>query len=305
MLPTFLILNPRSGNGKSERLISSIVSHFKSGNIPFAYHITTGRDDARQKTLEVMDRYPIIVAGGGDGTVNEVVNGIAGSNAILGILPMGSGNDFARVLSYPKTFKECLKVLSLQEFRTIDLGFVEAVCSAGDARRKYFINAVGIGLDAEVANEVGRINWVSGLAKYSIAAMRVVFRYKAESSTVTGANFESVGKHLLISVGNGRSSGGGFFLTPEALLDDGLLDVCIAKELSIMEILKIFPFVFAGKHARFKKIEIKRTKQLRVKTVTNMPVHVDGEILGLDIREAQVTIMPSAIRVLAAKAISG
>jgi len=300
VLPTFLILNPRSGNGKNEKHIPSIISHFKTKNIPFGYHVTTHSDDARKVASEVKEKFQIVVAAGGDGTINEVVNGIAGSNTILGILPLGSGNDFAKAMRYPKQFNQCLELLSNQGSRTIDLALIEALNSVSEKKSKYFINSVGIGLDAQVASEAGRINWVRGLPKYSVAALNVVFGYKAESSWVSSAEFESVGKHLLISIGNGKSSGGGFYLTPEALLDDGMLDVCLAKNLSIFEILKIFPFVFLGKHARFQKIEMRRTTKLVVKTETDLPVHVDGEVLGLDIREVRIEAVPLAIRVLTA-----
>ena len=299
MLPTFLILNPRSGSGKSEKLIPLIRDHFRANKIPFDFHVTTFSDDARRVAAEVMKSYPIVVAGGGDGTVNEVVNGIAGSDGILGILPLGSGNDFANVLAYPKQFRQCLQVLTKQQIRSIDLGLIRVMDSRSVQRSKYFINAVGIGLDAEVANEAGKMHRVRGLAKYAIAAMKVLFRYKAEFSEVIGSGFRSEGKHLLISIGNGKSSGGGFYLTPQALLDDGLLDVCMAKNLSTPEILKIFPFVLIGKHAKFQKIDIKSTKKLVVKAQANLPVHVDGEVIGLDIREISVEIMPLGIRIIA------
>ncbi len=298
MLPTFLILNPRSGSGKNEKLIPLIRDHFRVNNIRFDLHVTTFPDDARRVAAEVMKNYPIVVAGGGDGTVNEVVNGIAGSDCTLGILPLGSGNDFANVLAYPKQFRKYLQVLTRQQIRSIDLGSIKAIDSRSKQKSKYFINAVGIGLDAEVANEAGKIHRVRGLAKYAIAAMKVLFRYKAEFSMVVGSEFESEGKHLLISVGNGKSSGGGFYLTPQALLDDGLLDVCMAKDLSTPEILKIFPFVLIGKHANFQKIDIKRTRKLVVKSQANLPVHVDGEVIGLDIREITVEIMPLGIKII-------
>lgn len=300
MLPTFLILNPRSGNGKTKKLIPQIIAHFKAKNIPLEYHVTTGPDDARKTASQVRETFNVIVAAGGDGTVNEVVNGIAGSNAILGILPLGSGNDFAKTLQYPKHIDKCLYLLSNQQVRTIDLGSIEVINSVSETKNKYFINSVGIGLDAQVASEAGRINWVRGLPKYSIAAMNVIFGYKAEPSVVSIGDFESIGKHLLISVGNGKSSGGGFYLTPDALLDDGLFDVCMAKNMTTLDILKIFPFVFAGKHGRFGKIEMKRTRKLSVKTGTDLPVHVDGEVMGLNIREVRIELVPAAIRVIAA-----
>ena len=254
MLPTFLILNPRSGRGKSEKLIPFIRTHFREKKVPFDLHVTSCRDEAREVASEVKKEYPIVIAGGGDGTVNEVVNGLVGSDSTLGVLPLGSGNDFARALGYPKKINECLQVLTRQQVKLIDLGSIEVVNFALERRSKHFINFVGIGLDAEVANEAGKIFWARGLAKYAIAAVKVLFRYRAQSSTVNGLEFQSEGRHLLISIGNGKSSGGGFYLTPQALLDDGWFDVCMAKNLSTAEILRIFPFVLIGKHTGFQNI---------------------------------------------------
>lgn len=298
MLPTFLILNPRSGRGKCEKLIPLIRTHFIDRKVPFDLHVTTFPDEAREVAGEARKKYPIIIAAGGDGTVNEVVNGLSGSDSALGILPLGSGNDFANALTYPKQLRKCLQLITNQRIKSIDLGLIEVVTSSLEKKKKHFINAVGIGLDAEVANEARKIYLVRGLAKYAIAAMKVLFRYHAESSTVMSANFESQGRHLLISIGNGKSSGGGFYLTPHALLDDGLLDVCIAKNLSTSEILKIFPFVLLGKHTHFSKIAMKRTNKLVVRSESNLPVHVDGEMMGLDIREIIVNVVPLEIKVL-------
>ena len=298
MLPTFLILNPCSGRGKSEKLIPLIRADFETNKVPFDLRITKFPDEARAIASEVKKKYPIIVAGGGDGTVNEVVNGIAGSDNILGILPLGSGNDFAKALTYPKKIKGCLQLLTRQQVKSIDLGLIKVINSSLEEKTKHFINFVGIGLDAEVANEARKIYWVRGLAKYAIAAMKVLFRYKAESSAVISPEFCSEGKHLFISIGNGQSSGGGFYLTPQASLDDKWLDVCTAKNLTIAETLKIFPFVLFGRHAGFEKIQMKRTKRLTVTTQTNLPVHVDGEVIGLDVREINIEIIPLGIKVL-------
>ena len=298
MLPTFFVINPRSGKGDTEKLIPLIRSHFNSARIPIEMYVTTVQGDARRGAADASSSYPVIVAVGGDGTVNEVVNGIAGSGCILGMLPVGSGNDFSKTANYPHRLNDCLEVLSKQRSKTIDLGVVATVSNVLQKSSRHFINAAGIGLDAVVANEAGKISSIRGVAKYSIAASRVLFRYKPGLSVVTSEQFVSEGKHLLISVGNGKCSGGGFYLTPDALLDDGLFDVCLAKDLSTVEILKILPFVFSGKHGRFKNVSIRRTTKLTARSESDLVAHVDGEILGLNLREVSVELIPGAIRVI-------
>jgi diacylglycerol kinase family enzyme len=137
-----------------------------------------------------------------------------------------------------------------------------------------------------------------GLAKYVVSAMKSIFSYSPAIAHVSFGLRESHGKHLLIAIGNGKSAGGGFYLTPDAILDDGLLDICLAKDISILETLKIFPFVLKGKHGRFGKIEFGRTAKLNVRGDNDLPVHVDGEVIGLDNREIAIDLKPRSLRVI-------
>ena len=298
MLPAFFIVNPHSGKKDIRKLIPLIREHFEAAKIPFEIRLTQGPNDARKTASEIASSHPIVVAVGGDGTVNEVLNGIVNTGCILGLLPIGSGNDFSKAAGYPSDFRDCLNVLSNQRHKFIDLGLVSAATDVAKSDQRYFVNSCGVGLDAVVANEAGKIPWIRGVMKYTIAASRVLFRYHPGHSVVTAAEFSSEGKHLLISVGNGTCSGGGFYLTPDALLDDGVFDVCLAKDVSITEVLKILPFVFAGKHGRFKKVSILRTNKLKVISETDLVVHVDGEILGRDLREVNVELLPRALKLI-------
>ena len=298
MLPTFFVINPRSGNGNLRKLIPLIRTRFESGGIPFDIHITQSPGDATRAARQASERFPVVVAVGGDGTVNEVVNGLVESAGMLGVLPVGSGNDFSKAIGLPGRLADCLEIIAVHKQKTIDLGYISAVTSSMEKKSAHFINSAGIGLDALVAHEARKISWIRGVGKYAVAASRVLFRFTPGDSTLRSEEFASSGSHLLISVGNGQSSGGGFYLTPDALLDDGLFDVCVAKDVSLIDILKIFPFVFAGKHVRFRQISMNRTKRLVVKSESNLPAHMDGEILGLDLREVEVKIIPGGMKVI-------
>lgn len=165
--------------------------------------------------------------------------------------------------------------------------------------RQYFINAVGIGLDANVAYEAQRLTALRGLTRYVVAALKSVSSYRPPIAHLRFDGHESHGEHLLIAVGNGKCAGGGFYLTPAALLDDGLLDICWAMDISRLETLKILPFVLRGRHGRFEKVSFGRTSKLSVKSEHDMPVHVDGEVIGINQREVLIQLNPKSFKVIA------
>ena len=298
MLPTLFVINPHSGKRDIRKIVPLIRKHFSAANIPVEIYVTTGPGDARRAAADGSSSHSAVVAVGGDGTVNEIVNGIIGTECALGLLPIGSGNDFSKAAKYPHGLEQCLEILCKQNAKSIDVGTITGMDNVGRRTQSYFVNACGIGLDAVVANEAGKIPWIRGVMKYTIAASRVLFRFRPAFSVVTCEEFVSEGKHLLISIGNGQCSGGGFYLTPDALLDDGLFDVCIAKDLSTAEVLKILPFVFAGKHGRFRQVSIRRTRKVTVKAESDLVVHVDGEVLGRELRDISVELLRGAMRII-------
>jgi YegS/Rv2252/BmrU family lipid kinase len=297
VLPTFFIVNPHSGNGNVARIIPLIGQHFEEAAVPFEIYLTKKANDATAVAREISGKFPVLVAVGGDGTVNELVNGMGPSN-ILGVLPTGSGNDFSKMLQLPHGTNEILQVIAKQKTKLIDLGHITAINSRLEKIEKYFVNSVGIGLDAKVAYEASKLPMLRGLAKYVVSARKSIFSYSPAMAHVSFGLRESHGKHLLIAIGNGKSAGGGFYLTPDAILDDGLLDICLAKDISVLETLKIFPFVLKGKHGRFDKIEFGRAAKLNVKGDDDLPVHVDGEVVGLDNREIAIDLKPRSLRVI-------
>lgn len=297
MLPTLFIVNPRSGNGNLKRTIPLIRQRFNEAAIPFDIYITKKPKDATEVARAMSAKFPVMVAVGGDGTVNEVVNGMARSN-ILGVLPTGSGNDFSKMLPLPRSMSEILQVITRQRFKLIDLGQITSTNSNSQVIRQYFINAVGIGFDAKVAYEAQRLPALRGLARYVVAALKSISSYRPHVSQLRFNGREIDGEHLLIAVGNGKCAGGGFYLTPEAVLDDGLLDICWATDISRLETLKIFPFVLKGKHGRFEKISFGRTSKLSVKSEHDMPVHVDGEVIGINQREVLIQVNPKSVKVI-------
>ena len=298
MLPTFFVVNPHSGKGDPKGVVSLIHEHFKDKGISYEVFVSGKRGDIPETAAAASKKFPIVVAAGGDGTVNEVANGLIGTSAAMGIVPVGSGNDFTKAVKYPSRPSDCLEVIARQKRLSIDAGYIKAIADDGDSRERYFVNAAGIGLDALVASRAANIGWVRGVTKYAIAASGVLFSYKPGISIAESHEFRSEGRHLLICVGNGICSGGGFYLTPHAKLDDGLFDVCMAKDLSTKQIMKILPFVFVGKHERFANIRMERTAAVKIRSEENLAVHLDGEILGLAFRQMEISVLRGGLDVV-------
>ena len=296
MLPTFFVINPKAGRSTIDKLISLL--RFRFSSTTSEIYTTTRAREATDVAREAAKSFPFVVAVGGDGTINEVANGLVGTASSLGILPAGSGNDFARTLQLPSTLNERIEVLARQKVRIIDIGKIIASDNRGLVTSRQFVNAVGIGLDAQVAYEALKVPRMFGTAKYAVSALRCLFKYSPEITRVQFDGHESVGKHNLISIGNGRSAGGGFYLTPQALLDDGLLDVCLAQDLSQVETLFVFPFVLFGRHGIFRKVRLFKTKRITISSGTDMFVHVDGEVLASDQRSVEVELNRQALSVV-------
>lgn len=297
MLPTFFLINPASGNGNVKVTLPLIRREFSRQGIPFDLHVTTRPGEATEVARAVSGSFRALVAVGGDGTINEVLNGMGAEN-VLGVLATGSGNDFSRALALPKSLEKMVQVLAAQRTRHIDRGYITTIDLRSARRTRSFLNAVGIGLDASVAHRAQRIPWLRGLARYMVAALRSVVTYDPPSTRLIVDDREYVGEHLLIAVGNGKSAGGGFYLTPDALLDDGLFDVCWATRVSVPERLMILPFVLRGRHARFRKVHFAKIQTLLVQSDQGLPVHVDGEVIGIDEKEIRVEVRPKSVEII-------
>jgi YegS/Rv2252/BmrU family lipid kinase len=243
-----------------------------------------------------------IIAVGGDGTINEVVNGIKGAEldlgrrARLGIIPLGTGSDFIKVLDGVEANDIQGAVLRAvgERTRTVDLGRVRV----GDGEPRYFINALGMGLDAQVAAESLKLTKLSGLAVYLVAILRALAKYKAHPKAVE-YDGRRVHRRLLFScLANGRCQGGGFWLTPDALIDDGLLDVCQVDKMRLDEIIRHIPKVMEGTHTNLKQVTMDRARNISVTCAAPLPVATDGEVISTDAHSVTVETLPGAIEIL-------
>lgn len=292
------ILNPIAGR-RGRRQQRLIVDRLRRA-APAAELIETGaRGEAEALALARRDDPDrVIVAVGGDGTVHEVGSALIGAAAAFGVLPVGSGNDFASMIDAPVDMKSAAAFFARRSVRPCDAGQVEWTDERGQTGRAAFINSLGLGIEGAIAARAESLSRVPGFFRYMLAVMMVLPGYRSPSMRLEQDGVRVDARQLLLSVGNGRRAGGGFLLHPQACIDDGWLDVCRADDLPLHRVLRILPSVFSGGHARFDGIHAGRCRRLRLSSDPPTPLHADGELLTPAAVELSLRILPAALRLV-------
>jgi YegS/Rv2252/BmrU family lipid kinase len=258
-------MNPAARSERARHVMERI------GSLPRArVRPTQGPGDAQRFAREAAEQGThIVVAAGGDGTINDVVNGLAGSKTALGILPVGTMNVFAAELGIPNDLEEAWEIIEAGGTREIDLAV---------ANHHYFVQLAGIGFDAQI---VERTSWNFkknfGPLSYLVSAAQIAAE-KPPRIVVEADGREWEGSFVLI--GNGRFYGAPIKVFKNARLDDGMLDVLILKNLGYLDIARFLTGVFTGTHTDFHDIEYFQTSSVRVRSEEQVPVEVDGELMG-------------------------
>ncbi|MER3523093.1 MAG: diacylglycerol kinase [Ignavibacteria bacterium] len=293
-LPTFtFIINPVAGKGKGRKLIHPLEREITLRRLNAEIVLSERQGHAQE--LARASSADVIVAVGGDGTVNEVVNGMIDTEKTLGVIPNGSGNDLVKSLGIPADMRSALDVLVACYTRRIDAASV--FCS-GNSTARYFVNGVGIGFDAAVAERTTSMKYWSGFLLYLVAVLQTLGKYESPCFSIRLDGASMGGKKLLIAIGNGRCAGGGFYLTPDADVTDGVLDVCLIDDLSIPNILRVMPRVMKGAHRTFPGVQFVRTASIEVSASAPFVVHADGEIVGKSTTDVKVHILPAILNVI-------
>ena len=268
MSSTLIILNPAADSERALRKQARVESLARDCVVCATTYTGEAEDLARRGVAEGFEK---IVAAGGDGTINEVVNGLAGTNAMLGLLPIGTMNVFATELGLPVNNLElCWEIVNGDSIRAVDLP---------KANQKFFVQLAGVGLDAQVVKETSsNLKKNFGPLSYLISAVQIAARkppklfIQSEDASIDEGSF--------VLVGNGRLYGGPFPFFKHAALDDGLLDVIVFKRLGYLEIIKYLQDVIFSSEIRVPEIEYFQTRQLRVESDQSVPVEIDGELVG-------------------------
>ncbi|MFN8488203.1 MAG: diacylglycerol kinase family protein [Caldilineaceae bacterium] len=304
-----IILNPYSGRGAGARTKPRICAALTDAKINFDLAETNGVGHgielARQAALE---GYTTVVAVGGDGTVSEVMNGLAQATppnktaGKLAMIPLGSGNDFAAMVGCKRELAHAVQAIASGKSRRIDLGQA-IIHSAGQRIERYFDNNMGVGFEAWVTLESYKIKRLSGTLLYVTAALRALNSYQPPHINLAweapdGVKHERHDKTLMVSIGNSRRTGGGFYLTPDARLDDGLLDIAIADAIPPSRTLLLLPRALLGKHTSDKAITMSRCRALQITCPTGLPVQLDGEVVAQQADQVEIRIHPKRLEVI-------
>ncbi len=293
------VVNPEAGRGKSRKAAAAIDSLMKSKGATYDIQETSRRHEATEIARESASAYDVVVAVGGDGTANEVANGVIGTRAALGVIPTGSGNDFAMLLGMKNSLDECVQQVVSVRTAKIDTGTVRLTDKSRGTVSRKFVNSIGIGFDAVVAYESQRIKRLKGIPLYLLSVFKSLKSHRPYRFELTfDGHSEEPANYYLVCVGNGNREGGGFYVTPKAHPGDGIFDVCTVKHVPIGRALKILPTVFKGAHGKFSEVRFLRSQRIKVGCERPFVVHCDGEILGTENEEAEMELEAGSLEVV-------
>jgi diacylglycerol kinase (ATP) len=300
---TLFIINPNANMGQAWRQAADLRPIMEEyGGADWAGSVyPTHAIELAQKAVE--DGYELVIAGGGDGTVHEVVNAIMEfpkeKRPALGVLPLGSGNDFSYSAGMDPDPAKALRQIFTGTESWVDIGKVED----DRGRTEYFDNTVGIGFDAIVTIHSHKMPWVRGLTMYVLAVLKTIFlNHNPLGVDITMDGDKKFQERLIMfTLCNGGREGGGFHLYPEAKIGDGIFNYITVPNVSRMMMLRFIPMFMSGSHLNHPKVKFGDFKDLVVESDSAMFIHIDGEVFSgftSNLRKIQVTMEHKAIRVI-------
>ncbi|HEY9077768.1 MAG TPA: diacylglycerol kinase family protein [Anaerolineaceae bacterium] len=298
-----IIANPVANQGNAQTTIVEMQAYLNQLDIEYELVITEYPGHAIELAKSSAQAgYERVVAAGGDGTVNEVVNGLmqvkeAGSSLpILGVLTIGRGNDFAFSMGVPADWKVGCQALKDGRIRQIDIGRVESELFPNG---RYFCNGVGSGFDTIVGFEAAKMKYLHGMMSYLVAAVKTIFLFQAPRLQIDLDGQSMTQPCAMVSIMNGRRMGGSFLMAPESQGDDGLLDLCIAGDITRMETVGLLPRFMKGTQAGHPKIQFARARKIDIQALDGtIPAHADGETLCTSGKFLKIELLPRQIELL-------
>ena len=310
--PIFVVVNPTSAYGKTSQRWPAIQDALRAQGLEFTAALTERRGHAAELARQAAAQgFRLIVAVGGEGTLFEMANGLLSVTGAVdpavavGILPSGTGSDFARFLGIPRDPTEAVARLVGDKTITMDLGYLECrrLAPAGETAasdaplvKRYFMNVAGLGFDGEVIERVERgTKAIGGTIPYLSNLFASLLAYRNKNVTITYDDRSLTGRFNSVICANGAYFGGGMFIAPKSRLDDGLFDLVLLGDFTKPEIVANLPSLYKGTHLSHPKVTLLHAREVRVNNQERALVQADGELVGMG--PAVFRIIPQALRV--------
>jgi diacylglycerol kinase (ATP) len=297
-----LIVNPAAGAGKTGRNWPRILDLVRATGMKFEHAVTEAPGHAVELAKFAVHRgYRRVISVGGDGTVNEIVNGLHQSGGLrdtaLGIISTGTGSDYVRTLGLPRRYPDSICRLGEATTRTVDVGVV-SWGEGAEARERLFANFAGMGFDAEIVRRTTQqFKHFGALPGYLAGLFATLVTYKNKHIGLRLDGEETERRVCTVIMNNGRYGGGGMKTAPGAEIDDGLLDVLVVGDLAKLDLLRSLPMIYKGTHLNHKKVMLYRAREIGIRSLDGtVPLQADGELLGTS--PARFTVLSGALKVL-------
>ncbi len=290
MVQVQVILNPAADRGRAGARREELRSVLAQAGVAAEVSLTERPGHAVELARDaVRAGAKVVAAAGGDGTIHEVAQALVGTEAALGVLPMGSGNDYIRVLGVPKDLAGAAAVLAQGKARTVDVA---------DVNGQFSLNSFGMGVEGQIAADYKRMRFLKGEIGYLYATILEVVRFRAFRAEVEGDGWTFAGKLLSVSVMNGPYAGGGYHLAPQAHVDDGVLDVGLIGNYPRLVRFVVLPKTRDGTYLNLARVHAKKAERVKIRSDRPLPVHMDGELLPEPVQEIEVSLRPQALGVV-------
>jgi diacylglycerol kinase (ATP) len=296
-----LIVNPTAGAGRTAKKWPHIKELLKIAGLRFEHDITEAPGHAIELAKSAVKKgYKLVVSVGGDGTINEIVNGIWATGDMkdieLGIIGTGTGSDYIRTIGVSKFYQESCHHLMNPLKKSVDLGMVEFI-GDGQSGKRVFANFAGLGFDAEVVKATTKkFKNLGGKPAYLLGLLSTFATYKNRYIHLTMNGQSEDRKVCTIVMSNGKYGGGSMMIAPEADPSDGLFDVLIIGDVSKPDLLWSLPRIYKGTHLTHPKVTLKRTKEITISADKKMAIQADGDLIGE--APARFSVLPSALNIL-------
>lgn len=301
----FFVVNPASANGTTRVVWEEIADYLKLQALEFDYKMTNGPEQATDITRNAIKKgYKKIIAVGGDGTVNEVINGFfeegkpLSASVALGVISRGTGCDLIRTLGIPKHYQGAVETLKIGNLKKMDLITVEYSDASGNTKSRYCINISDVGLGGYVAQRVNHTSKSGGgLWSYLRGTVLSILKYRNNHGKISIDGKEvHQGEFSIVAAANGKYFGGGMELAPMAEIDDGFINTIMLINMGKIELLMNLSKVYKGTHIGHPKIKHYKAKEVVVTSDQRLPLEIDGENPGFG--PVKYTIVPGAVKVI-------